>query len=101
VIDYSWSPMTLAINKAFFDRQPADVKKVLEETAKEVSAYARQLIQDDDKQYIKKLQENGMQVTTLTQAQIVPFREATKNVGAILEPIIGKDLLAKFQKAAK
>ena len=40
-----------------------------------------------------------MQVTVLTQAQIVPFREATKGVAAILEPNIGKDLLEKFQKA--
>ncbi|OGP62588.1 MAG: hypothetical protein A2170_09210 [Deltaproteobacteria bacterium RBG_13_53_10] len=93
--------MTLAMNKAFFDRQPADVRKALEDTAKEVSAYARQLIQDDDKQYVKKLEEAGMQITTLTQAQIVPFREATKGVAAILEPRIGKELLAKFQSAGR
>jgi tripartite ATP-independent transporter DctP family solute receptor len=101
VINYSWSPMTLAMNKAFFDKQPADIRKVLEETAKELSPYARQLIQDDDKDYTKKLEEAGMQVTVLTPAQIMPFREATKGVAAILEPNIGKELLAKFQNAGK
>jgi tripartite ATP-independent transporter DctP family solute receptor len=101
VINYSWSPMTLSMNKAFFDKQPAEIRQVLQEAAREVAPYGRQLIQDDDKQYTKKLEEAGMQVTVLTQAQIVPFREATKGVAAILEPRIGKELLEKFQSAAR
>jgi tripartite ATP-independent transporter DctP family solute receptor len=101
VINYSWSPMTLSMNKAFFEKLPADIRQVLAEAAKGVAPYARQLIQDDDKQYMKKLAEAGMQITVLTPVQIAPFREATKGVAAILEPRIGKELLAKFQSAGK
>jgi tripartite ATP-independent transporter DctP family solute receptor len=101
VANYSWSPMTLAFNKSFYDRLPKDVQKVLYDAGREVASYARGLIEEEDKVLGKKLEEVGMKVTILAEGQLALFREATKGVVTTMEPIIGKDILKKFQDAVK
>jgi tripartite ATP-independent transporter DctP family solute receptor len=99
VINYSWSPYTLVLNKSLYDKLPADIEEVLYNTGREVASYERGLIQEEDKILQKKLEEAGMKVTILNEEQVALFREATKGVAAIMEPKIGTDLLRKFREA--
>ena len=101
VVNYSWSPLTLALNKSFFDKLPPDVQKVMSDTGKEVAPYARNLIQEEDKFLAKKLEEAGIKVAYLSEEQIALFREATKIVISKLESRVGKEMIKKFQDAAK
>lgn len=101
VINYSWSPVTLAMNKDFFDRLPKDIQKIVADTARELAPYARQLVQDEDAVYLKKLKEQGMTVEILNKEQITAFREATKGVADIMKPKVGEEIIVKFQNAAK
>jgi tripartite ATP-independent transporter DctP family solute receptor len=101
MIGYIWTPLVLGLNKSFYDSLPSDVQKVLADKGREVATYERGLIQEEDKILEKKLAELGMNITTLSQEEIALFREATKGVAGKLEPLIGKDLIKKFQDAAK
>jgi tripartite ATP-independent transporter DctP family solute receptor len=101
VINYIWSEMALVMNKSYYDKLPLDIQKVLYEKGREVAPYARGLLEEEDKSFAKKLEEAGMKVTVLTEAQIVPFREATKGVIDIMEPKIGKDIIEKVKAALR
>jgi TRAP-type transport system periplasmic protein len=101
MIGYIWNPLVLGMNKSFYDSLPSDVQKVLAEKGREVATYERGLIQEEDKILEKKLAELGMKITVLNREQIALFREATKGVAQKMEPLIGKDLIKKFQDAAK
>jgi TRAP-type C4-dicarboxylate transport system substrate-binding protein len=101
IINYSWSPLTLAFNKGFYDRLPSDIQKVLYQTGRELASYARGLVQEEDTFLQKKLEEAGIKVITLTEQQVALFREATKGVTAAMEPKIGKEIIRKFEQAVK
>ncbi|HUL97552.1 MAG TPA: TRAP transporter substrate-binding protein [Usitatibacter sp.] len=59
---YTPAYVTAGIKK--FDTLPADVRKVLEETARETQAYVYQEAQKDDEDLLGKLKAAGMQVNT-------------------------------------
>jgi tripartite ATP-independent transporter DctP family solute receptor len=57
-----YTPAYLTVGKTKWESLPADVRKVLEETAKELQGYVYQTAAADDTELLGKLKQAGMQV---------------------------------------
>jgi tripartite ATP-independent transporter DctP family solute receptor len=60
--DHVYTPAYLTVGKTKWESLPADVRKILEDTAKELQAYVYQTAAADDTDLLGKLKQAGMQV---------------------------------------
>jgi tripartite ATP-independent transporter DctP family solute receptor len=102
---YSFDPLVLCMNKKVYDSlSPAD-QQVIRAAAKEAVAYERQISAEEEKRLPAELAKKGMNVNTLTDAQIAAFRERIKPVYAMVEEYVGADNMklraAEVAKASK
>jgi tripartite ATP-independent transporter DctP family solute receptor len=102
---YSFDPLVLCMNKKVYDSlSPAD-QQVIRAAAKEAVAYERQISAEEEKRLPAELAKKGMNVNTLTDAQIAAFRERIKPVYAMVEEYVGADnmklMAAEVAKASK
>ena len=67
----------VSINDKLYQGMPKPYQEVLARAARETAAYEFKLLQDDEKDVIKKLQDKGLQIT---DPDLKPFEEATKVV---------------------
>lgn len=88
----------LLVSKKFMDGLPADQQKALKEAAVEAREYERELLAQQNKDFISKLKEKKMEVIEVDKG---PFKEAVKKVWAQYEATIGKDLIQKVVDAQK
>ena len=73
---HTYNVMIYKVNKKVWNSLPADIKKILEDTAAEVSNFQRKLNRECDDDFIAKLKSKGMKVHTLTPAERVVFEKA-------------------------
>jgi TRAP-type C4-dicarboxylate transport system substrate-binding protein len=66
-----YTPGYLVVGMKRFDGLPADVRKVLEDTAKETQAYVYEVAAKDDADLLGKLKAEGMQVNEVDQNAFV------------------------------
>src|SRR4051812_6048895 len=66
-----YTPAYLVVGMKRFDALPADVRKVLEDTAKETQAYVYDVAAKDDADLLGKLKAEGMQVNDVDQNAFV------------------------------
>ena len=59
-----YTPAYLVVGMKRYDGLPADVRKILEDTAKETQAYVYEVAEKDDTDLLDKLKAAGMQVNT-------------------------------------
>jgi tripartite ATP-independent transporter DctP family solute receptor len=102
---YSYDPLILCINKKVFEGlSPAD-RQALRAAAKEAVAYERAISAEEERALPEKLKGLGMQVNTLTPAQIAAFKERVRPVFATMQDSIGADniklMLSEVEKAEK
>src|SRR5947207_10959393 len=66
-----YTPAYLTVGTKKWDALPADVRKALEDTAKETQAYVYQVAAKDDTDLLAKLKQSGMQVNDVDQEAFV------------------------------
>lgn len=88
----------LLVSKKFYDGLPADQQKALQEAAKEARDFERQLLAEQNKDFIGKLKEKGMQIIEVDKT---PFQTAVQSVWKQHEATIGKDIIDKVVDAQK
>ena len=66
-----YTPAYLTVGITHWNTLPADVRKVLEDTAKETQAYVYQVAAKDDEELLGKLKQAGMQVNDVDQTAFV------------------------------
>jgi tripartite ATP-independent transporter DctP family solute receptor len=96
--NHQYGALPLVINKQKWASFSPDIQKAIEEAANEARDYHRKAVQQQGKDFVKTLQEKGMEVTT---PDTTPFREATKGVYKDFEGKVGKDFLDKLLETAK
>ena len=67
----------VSINDKLYQSMPKEYQDVLAKAAQETAAYEFKLLQDDEKDVMKKLQDKGLQISSPDRK---PFEEATKVV---------------------
>jgi len=102
---YSFDPLILCVNKKLFESLSPPDQQALRAAAKEAVAYERALSAEEEKVLPEKLKGLGMQVDSLTSAQLAVFKERVRPVYKTFEESIGADniklMLAEVEKAEK
>src|SRR5574341_36889 len=89
-----YSPAPLLMSKKTWDRMPADIQKVMAETALEVAKYQRGLIREQEQKQIGELKAKGM--TVIENPDRAAFRDAMKPVFEQFQGQFGKDLVQRI-----
>ncbi len=89
-----YSPAPLLMSKKTWDRMPADIQKVMADTALEVAKYQRGLIREQEQKQVGELKAKGMIV--IENPDRAAFREAMKPVFEQFQGQFGKDLVQRI-----
>lgn len=89
----------LLMNNNFYNSLPEDLQEIITEASLEYRDEQREIAQKQDKEFLDKLKEGGMQVNELTAEQKDAFREASKSVYEQYIPEIGEDLVNQALEA--
>lgn len=73
---HTYNVMIMKVNKRVWKSLPADLQKIMEETAVEVSNFQRKLNRECDDEFVAKLKGKGMKVHELTAAEKGQFEKA-------------------------
>lgn len=101
VSDHIYQPAIVVYNKAFFDKLPPEMQKLLMANRTEETAYGRQLIRKLNEPLLKNLQESGIELHRLTPEQKAAFAKATRPVYAKIRAQLspeGKQLYDLIEK---
>lgn len=97
-----YNPYILLINDEFYNSLDDEIKKAIDEAALVWRKTERELNQKQCEEGLKKLKDEGMQITELSLEQKQAFRDATKSVYEDFgKKEIGEELLNKVLDAVK
>ena len=89
---------TLWISEKHFSKLPADIKKLMIDTAKETQIFVRKNRAERDSKAEEMLKAAGV---TITRPDLKPFIEVGRKTYPQFEEKLGKDLIAKIQAIIK
>jgi C4-dicarboxylate-binding protein DctP len=96
--DHGFIAYVFMINKPFFDRQPADVRKVLVDSAREAARFQRELIVKSEAEHLETFKKAGVEISRLTPEQRARFEQASKPVYDWYTAKYGPDTLNLIRK---
>ncbi|MCX7786418.1 MAG: DctP family TRAP transporter solute-binding subunit [Spirochaetes bacterium] len=97
---HTYSPEVLLCSLNTWKKIPPEFQKAIMKASEEARDYNRKLSAEKELEFIKKVQEKGMEVIDLTPEQIIPFQQKMVPVWEKYYSTIGKDLIeavAKFK----
>ncbi len=94
-----YSVWAFLMSKRFWDRLSADEQKLITEAANEAKLFERTTIRGFDGKALEELKGNGMQVTTLPEAEMAKLRTMTEPVWAKFRKEFGEESAAEMMKA--
>ena len=95
VSEYCYAASMTAVSLSWWNTLPADVQEVLAGAGKAFGDAERKYIQDQTADYLKKLEDEGMEIIYLDDAQKQEFREATAPVYDIMKQYVSEDIIEK------
>jgi len=95
--NHVYTPVALVVSKKFWDGLSASDKAGVQKAADEARLLQRQLLDEGDKDVIKKFGEAGVKVDAIPPAELAKIQDKVKPVIAKFAPQIGEDFLKEFQ----
>ena len=96
VTNHVYTPVALVASKKFWDTlSPAD-KAGVQKAATEAGLLQRKLLDDGDRDVVGKFRSVGMEVDTVSAAELARIQEKVRPVVAKYSPLIGEDFVKKF-----
>lgn len=89
------------ISAAFWDTLTKEEKDIIQVAAENAKEYQREVEQEQAKQYVTQLKEEGMKVTTLTEEEKEAFIKKAAPIYDMYAEKIGEDLVQRTIEAAK
>jgi TRAP-type transport system periplasmic protein len=89
-----YSPAPLLMSKKAWDKLPADLQKILLDTAREIANTQRSLNRAQEQKQLGELREKGM--TVIEDPDRAAFRDAMRPAVAQFEAQLGKDLVQRI-----
>ena len=80
-------------SKKVYDGLPADIQKIMRDTARELASFERQDTARRETGYIERIKKGGSQVVTLSPEELQAFEKALRPVHQQFAKTIGEDLL--------
>jgi tripartite ATP-independent transporter DctP family solute receptor len=95
--NHVYTPVALVASKKFWDGLSAEDKAGIQKAAEEARLVQRQLLDEGDREVIKKFGEAGVQVDAIAPAELSRIQKAVKPVVDKFAPQIGEEFLKEFQ----
>jgi tripartite ATP-independent transporter DctP family solute receptor len=80
-------------SKKVYDGLPADIQKIMRDTARELASFERQDTARREAGYIERIKKGGSQIVTLSPEELQAFEKALRPVHQQFAKTIGEDLL--------
>lgn len=93
---YACNPML--VSNMTKKKIPADLYKILADTANEVRDWQRQLVAESEVDMMKKMADAGMEITPLSAEEKAAFSASVAPVWTMFENTISKELIEKVAK---
>lgn len=87
-----------SFSEKVLERLPADIQKILTETARELTSWEREETLRREKQLLQTIREAGVTIHTLEDAARHQFSAKTAHIADQYEEVIGADILSKTQE---
>ncbi|EWH02497.1 DctP family TRAP transporter solute-binding subunit [Halomonas sp. BC04] len=97
--NYMNDPLIFAVNQRIWDSLDEEEQEILRETAIEAGEWEIAMTREQESERLAAIQERGVQVTELTEAQHRAFVNATASVHDKWIPRIGKELVEAARAA--
>ena len=94
--NHVYTPVALVVSKKFWDGLSASDKAGVQKAADEAKLLQRQLLDDGDKDVIKKFGDVGVKVDAIPAADLVKIQDKVKPVVAKFAPQIGEEFIKEF-----
>lgn len=92
-------------SKKWFDALPKDIQKILSASGRELAAWQRQAVADEEKKYLQIIRDSGTRVFDLSDSEETKMRQITFPVHKVMEGVLGRELLeqtyAEIEKLGK
>jgi len=95
--NHVYTPVALVVSKKFWDGLSDADKQGVQKAADEARLLQRQLLDEGDKDVIKKFGDAGVKVDAIPPAELAKIQDKVKPVIAKFAPQIGEDFLKEFQ----
>ena len=93
-----YTPYIFAMSKKSLDKVPADLQKIVTDTAKEMAAFERNIVKTETASMTATLKEKGMEIVEVDRAV---FQKATEPVYKQFEGQFSKELIDKIKAAGQ
>ena len=88
---HSYGVSVFVINKDYFEKLPAEYQTIISEEAKNSEEFARKKPSEMEGDMLAELEQNGMEITTLTADEQNAFVEAVRPSWSAAEEVMGKE----------
>lgn len=96
-----YSPFVFLMSKKFYDGLTDEQQKIVKEAAVEAGKYERKLNREANAKYLKKLQEEGMTFTEISDEERAKMKKAVQPVVDEYKGKIGEDIVEEVYKAVE
>ncbi|MCG6553695.1 MAG: DctP family TRAP transporter solute-binding subunit [Candidatus Magnetominusculus sp. LBB02] len=93
ISSHAYLAYVLCFSKRNFDKLPPDIQQALMTTAKELTGYERELIENQESDMLKKIEASGVKVAYLTDDETEKFRLAVNGILYKYTPVIGNEII--------
>lgn len=88
---HSYGVSVFVINKDYFEKLPAEYQTIISEEAKNSEEFDRKKLSEMEGDMLAELEQNGMEITTLTADEQNAFVEAVRPSWSAAEEVMGKE----------
>ncbi len=96
ITNHVYTPVALVASKKFWDTLSPSDKAGLQKAATEAGLYQRKLLDEGDKDVVGKFKTAGVEVNTVSAAELARIQDRVKPVVLKFAPIIGEEFVKKF-----
>ncbi len=94
--NHVYTAVALIASKKFWDDLPPAQQEAVKKAAVEAGLYQRKLLDDGDKDVIKKFEDAGVKVNAVSPEELARIRERVKPVADKFSQIVGEDFFKAF-----
>lgn len=98
---HQWAAQMLLINNDTFNDLSEEEQSIIAKAAKEAQDWEREEMKNAEEEYIKTMEESGVEITKLTPEQKADFRKSMDGVWEKYLDPIGPELIEKAKEAGK
>ena len=95
-----YDPYLVVMSKQTWDSLPDDLKPIVEEYGAKYCQYEREFNQQNEKDYLKEMEDKGLQVYTPTDDEKKQFVDAPADVEDLVRQKAGDEIVDAFKAAA-